>query len=546
MFAGLVGGAEKIEWQMEDEIAVDDGGGGGTNTAPSDKQKPPSSVASLPSSPQKGAIALAGMMILGYPTQEAAEESTMNMDGMLNGVRFGVVGGKERLLAADQSGRVYIFEVPPDDCPTEGVVAAMMCTGLDGDASTPNWSMQPVVSFAASLNPMGSGLHRRAVVHSTATLRSIGSPVNLAVASPDGRWIAVIGDTKKVVLVDQHDNFSSRELAFEPARTDYEFMDPDVQTGAQYCTFNASSSLLAVTSDALHAVFVFSMPTGALVMRIEGFMRSVMPLTFAPWDDHVLIFAEESKQMHVRRVIIHSTTSDTHDDDDDDDDVINYNAREDLAEPGPTSQLVRLPADPLRPRGGRRRVTGMGVSSTGDVLVSTKQGVLLRYLPNTPWTPEETKHWPEKFREAVQVVLQCASTSTHSSSSRSEGCLLSTLPPPLLHMILGALAGKRSDWLVRIEAVFDEAVFDVRLQEEEELDPAEALAIEAALTRVEALIDQQNEMLQAMQAALDAHQAELAALLPPPPPPPPPAQQEEEDTERESKGEENQDEDKNE
>lgn len=40
--------------------------------------------------------------------------------------------------------------------------------------------------------------------------------------------------------------------------------------GAQYLAWNASSTLLAVSSDALHAVFVFEPHSGRLVLRVEG------------------------------------------------------------------------------------------------------------------------------------------------------------------------------------------------------------------------------------------------------------------------------------
>lgn len=44
-------------------------------------------------------------------------------------------------------------------------------------------------------------------------------------------------------------------------------------TGAQYIAWNASSTLLAVSSDALHAVFVFEPHSGRLMLRVEGHRR---------------------------------------------------------------------------------------------------------------------------------------------------------------------------------------------------------------------------------------------------------------------------------
>lgn len=306
-FANMVGGPDKIDWQMEDEM------GDAEMEGAIDTQGTEAVVQPAAPLPQRGALCLGGMLVLGYPDHDTAVQNTTNEDGMVNGVRFGVVAGKERVLAAEQSGKVYVFEVPSADTPIEEVASSMMCEGLGAPSS--HWRMQPVVAFSAADNPFGAALTRRATVLSTATIGPFGVPLNMAAASPDGNWIAVVGDHKKVHLLDQKNGFADRELPFEPARFDYDFLDTDIEVGAQYCTWNSSSSLLAVTSDALHAVFVFSVPSGQLVMRVEGFIRSVLPVTFAPWSDNVLIFAEESKMLHVRVVDL-------------DGGVVNYNARE--------------------------------------------------------------------------------------------------------------------------------------------------------------------------------------------------------------------------
>jgi hypothetical protein len=48
---------------------------------------------------------------------------------------------------------------------------------------------------------------------------------------------------------------------------------PAAPAGSQYCAWNASSSLLAVSSDALHAVFVFEAGSGRLALRVEDHLR---------------------------------------------------------------------------------------------------------------------------------------------------------------------------------------------------------------------------------------------------------------------------------
>jgi len=61
---------------------------------------------------------------------------------MVNGVRFGLVGGRSRLVAAEQSGYVYVLESPPRGCPPDALADALVCTGL-GEPSE-RWGMRPV------------------------------------------------------------------------------------------------------------------------------------------------------------------------------------------------------------------------------------------------------------------------------------------------------------------------------------------------------------------------------------------------------------------
>lgn len=433
-FADMLGGKEKFDWKVEEDEEEEE------NTDIQGEEQAHRKQRIARNQAQKGALVLGGSIVLGYNSEEEAQENTMNPDGMVNGVRFGLVGGKERVLAADQSGRVYIFEIPPDACPLCEAVESMMCNDLvqikrpiTGPSSSEKVKMMPVVVFAAWPNALGASLQRRARILHTATLGPFGVPLNLAAASPDGKWIALVGDQQKVIVLDQADNFKvTKELSFEPKRFDYDFLDPDnSEVGSQYCCWNASSSLLAVTSDALHAVFVFSIPSGQLVMRVEGFVRTVLPVMFAPWNDRVIIFGEETKMMHVRMVEPEGMGT------------VDFNAREDLAEPGHMSQLIRVPADPRRPKGGRRRITGMATTAQGDVLVSTKQGVMYRYLPANEWVPETMKDWPVRFRESAQTLLQCA--ARRGRGGGDDG--LTALPAPVVQLILKLLAGKKTDWL---------------------------------------------------------------------------------------------------
>jgi WD40 repeat protein len=75
-----------------------------------------------------------------------------------------------------------------------------------------------------------------------------------------------------------------------------------VCAGAQYCAWNRASTLLAVSSDALRAIFVFDPRTKARVFRAENHPRPCLALAWAPWADSVLVYCEESKAVHIRDV----------------------------------------------------------------------------------------------------------------------------------------------------------------------------------------------------------------------------------------------------
>ena len=78
-----------------------------------------------------------------------------------------------------------------------------------------------------------------------------------------------MSDSQSVFLVDQAAGFSRHQLAFDLAGG-RDFVEEGLDPGAQYVAWNASSTLLAVTSDALHAVFVFEAASGRMVLRAES------------------------------------------------------------------------------------------------------------------------------------------------------------------------------------------------------------------------------------------------------------------------------------
>eukprot|EP00887_Chlorella_sp_A99_P007867 scaffold20.g7867.t1 len=355
-------------------------------------------------------------------------QNAMDEDAMLNGLRFGLVGGKLLLLAAEQSGYLYVLEVPPPaaaaagdqgPAPLPAVPAPQLGQGmLCSSLGTPSgyWQLRPINLFPAEQLPHGARVSRAepgegAAWWHTAAIGPFGHPCNFAVASPDGRYIAVTCDSQRVAVVDQAAGFAWRTADFDVAG-DKSFMAPDVASGAQYAAFNASSTLLAVSSDTLHAVFVLDPASLQQLYRVEGHKRPCLPVCFVPWNDSLLLYAEETKHVWARDVRAGPAEREV---------------AVDIADPQPSTQLLRLPLEPLDAGHGglgdlrrrRLRVTGMAASRHGDLLVATKQGAVLRYLSARPWRPQDQRSWPARFQAAARELLS----------------------------VVAALAGQAADWV---------------------------------------------------------------------------------------------------
>lgn len=460
------------------------------------------------------AVMLRGMFALGLDPIQAQEMPFLS-DGMCNGVRWGRVAGRQRLLAADQSGYVYIFEQPEpgpsSSSASRGGSGAggsngdlraeqLLCRGLGQPSPSRNWEMRPVNFFGAEQHALGARLSQQHAqpaaqqvpragprlperpVHAaaagatkaapaealapnymTAALGPYPAPCNLAEPSPDGRWIAVVGDTQAVFLVDQQAGFDWHPLRFDlvnprARRWVQAHVENDRERGAQYVAWNSSSSLLAVSSDALFAVFVFDPHSRQMVLRIENHIHPCLCIGFAPWDDRMLIYSEESKRVHIRRVpeagagAARQGAAGSQQGGG----CAAVDARNDLmADVGEGTQLLQLPiVPPSGAQGGeeeqeqrgnrRRRVTGMKLSREGDLLVTTRQGVMLRYFLSAGWTQEQHHSWPPAYRAAVEAMLFCAHQQQHGRVSG-----LWRLPLPLLLHVMMLAAGRRSDWMRR-------------------------------------------------------------------------------------------------
>lgn len=105
--------------------------------------------------------------------------------------------------------------------PGPGALRSMLCSSL-GEPS-PHWRLRPLnLLEVEAQTPLGVRLQRQRAEAgkpwlATAAIGPFHFPINCAVPSPDGRFIAVTGDSQEVAVVDQGAGFSWRAASFDIA-----------------------------------------------------------------------------------------------------------------------------------------------------------------------------------------------------------------------------------------------------------------------------------------------------------------------------------------
>ena len=155
------------------------------------------------------------------------------------------MAGRVRLLAAEQSGYVYVFELPTETAAAaakgaaseeqapavaaaarhvrgpRAVLSSMLCHSLG--APSQHWRLRPlnlvdaVEQWALGAQVARRGAEPGAPWFATAAIGPFRSPCNCAVPSPDGRYIAVTTDQQQLTVVDQSDGFAWRAVPFDIA-----------------------------------------------------------------------------------------------------------------------------------------------------------------------------------------------------------------------------------------------------------------------------------------------------------------------------------------
>eukprot|EP00271_Cylindrocystis_brebissonii_P004146 TRINITY_DN15658_c0_g1_i1.p1 TRINITY_DN15658_c0_g1~~TRINITY_DN15658_c0_g1_i1.p1 ORF type:complete len:677 (+),score=92.24 TRINITY_DN15658_c0_g1_i1:156-2186(+) len=448
---------------------------------------------------------------------------------MNNSLRFGKCGNELRLIAANQDGYVSIFAVPDAFLRARGrgspskeaeSSSSSTCRGQTSQSepapSTPFSPLSGPGDYFCTWSEIGRVRRENFLCHSlrkgcpgapgyrmmprrvgdgeaqqpwpfqgelayTDCIGRFSVPVNCASPSPDGRWMAVVGDSHAVSLLSFATGYHMEarvELAFSQASRRQRGTRKEA---CQYVAWNSSSTLVAVSSDSLRMVKVWAvdsapdmkMPKGsnlstlavAAILSIEGDRlcpRPCLALQFDAVDDSLLYFVERNDRLHAVDTrgdqschqIVH----------------LNRKLREEcpqvLSESclgGHKSQRECQRAGCLQyavwPRERSSSTNGLAVSLRHGVLVACRER-LLQFPVLRQWDILTHRYFSQQFKDAVACVLTIAHHDRsceqgEDTETRAEENLVVartgfwSLPSDLLLKIIGAAAVPVNAWVKR-------------------------------------------------------------------------------------------------
>ena len=385
---------------------------------------------------------------------------------MTNSVRFGMLKGKERLVATNQNGMIYIFNIPKREdverCREEKREASELfgCTDFynehmdsmkDPLALTQNILVAPVSTWIEGLENCGSLDLARSLTYIANLQQSVSTniigpfpiAVNCGVPSPDGKWIAVVGDSSTVLICpvllmcpvdkidseaesDEGPNLSQLIRLKLPTKGHTDVRKPF----SQYCTWNASSTLIAASSDNGRYVCIWKSSDWKLLKVFDKCSRPCLPLQFVDGLDSILLWAEDvSSLVNVGNVNIESKKKDQ----------TSLKLPERISKSqrkhftNALNQVSGVHRDPI----DGQRITGVA-SSQGYVYVATTE-LVSRHQVITEWSPENHSKFTRKFKEATREVLLGSYAGRNSHLMR--------LPESILMKVVGNAAFPTESWL---------------------------------------------------------------------------------------------------
>lgn len=273
--------------------------------------------------------------------------------------------------------------------------------------------------------------------------------VNCALASPDGRFLAVAGDLEEVYVTGSATGFIAGDEADATLRLTTRERQANRPAGCQYLAWSQDSRRLAASSDTLNAVAVWAAPEAGVeaapfmpLARFAGHPSPALALLFlppAPGAAHVCVWAEEMEAVwaaDVDHVAAQGSWARP------------LNAQLDgeyLAACG--MQRLSLPEGPPLPGAPahiqpmRLRVSGLALCDGGFAVAQLTQ--LCVFHPLRGWSPGAHSLFPAPFRAAVRTMLLAAARPLVDGSPMS----LSSLPMPLLLHVITFAGARQADWL---------------------------------------------------------------------------------------------------
>lgn len=314
----------------------------------------------------------------------------------------------------------------------------------------------------------GGGLEGRLL-----TVDTFRTAVNCSAASPDGRFLAAVGDREEVYLRGGAGGWIgagsvSRTLALSDIPR--EVHRP---AGCQYACWSEDSTRLAVSSDTLNAVAVWATPCAddeaapEPLARLADFDLPLLSLVFL--SGHTLAFAEKERCVYAV-------------------DVDAAGAMDGWRRPlsallggrclrAMGVQRVQLrPATPAphmwQPAAERRarRITGLARGQDGLLYASLANG-LFSFRQVREWSQVHHALWPPRFRSAVRLLLTAQAAAPPAEDALS--CPLVSLPQDLLLVIIKLAALPQSVWLPARQSAEEEGEIIARQEasdDEEEYD----------------------------------------------------------------------------
>ena len=306
------------------------------------------------------------------------------------------------------------------------------------------------------------------------TVDSYRTAINCCASSPDGRFLAAVGDREEVYLRGGAQGWMGAGSASRTLTLSDVPREVHRPAGCQYVGWSDDSSRLAASSDTLNAVAVWALPPSdeppVPLARLADFDLPLLSLVFLS-GSHTLVFAEKegclyavdvdaAGEMDGWRRPLSALLGGR---------CLRSMGVQRLAMEPPEAPRMLWQAAAVR---RSRRITGLARAADGWVYATLPLG-LYSFSPLTSWTQASHTLFPPRFRDAVRLLLTAQAAAPPAEDSPS--CPLASLPQDLLLIIISLAAMPQGAWLpARPSAEEESERIALRLQQASDEDFDEA------------------------------------------------------------------------